>query len=213
MNNTDGWVTIGFKGDTKQLEKDIQTEERRLKQFEKESEKLTQQKAKLQIDLEDYEKQKQLIEETTKQNMMFASTEKGKKRIFAEENESMTSLNQKYSKQINQLNEIEDKLQRNAYQQGLINNNISEMNRELRQSKGLENIKNSMEGIIKKVKRWALAIFGVRSAYMFVRQAMSTLSESDEQLATNIEYIKWALATTIKPIIEWIVKAVYTVLS
>ena len=125
----------------------------------------------------------------------------------------MTSLNQKYSKQINQLNEIEDKLQRNAYQQGLINNNISEMNRELRQSKGLENIKNSMEGIIKKVKRWALAIFGVRSAYMFVRQAMSTLSESDEQLATNIEYIKWALATTIKPILEWIVKAVYTVLS
>lgn len=77
----------------------------------------------------------------------------------------------------------------------------------------LSGIGNSIEKITKKVKKWALAIFGVRSAYMFIRQAMSTLSQSDEQLATNIEYIKWALATMIKPIIEWIVKAVYTVLS
>jgi len=77
----------------------------------------------------------------------------------------------------------------------------------------LGNIGNSMNSIIKKVSRWALAIFGVRSAYMFVRQSMSTLSQYDEQLATDMEYMRWALATTIKPIIEWIIKAVYTLLG
>ena len=77
----------------------------------------------------------------------------------------------------------------------------------------LGNIGNSMEGVIKKVSRWALAVFGVRSAYLFVRQSMSTLSQYDEQMATDVEYIRWALAMTIKPVIEWIIKAVYTVLG
>ena len=77
----------------------------------------------------------------------------------------------------------------------------------------LGKIGNSMSGIIKKVTRWGLAIFGVRSAYMFVRQSMSTLSQYDEQMATDLEYIRWALATTIRPIIEWIIKAVYTLLG
>ena len=80
-------------------------------------------------------------------------------------------------------------------------------------SKTLGNIGNSMEKVIKKVGRWALAVFGVRSAYMFVRQSMSTLSQYDEQMATDLEYIRWALATTIKPVIEWIIKAVYTLLG
>ncbi len=80
-------------------------------------------------------------------------------------------------------------------------------------SKTLGNIGNSMEKVIKKVGRWALAIFGVRSAYMFIRQSMSTLSQYDEQMATDIEYIRWAIATTIKPVIEWIIKAVYTLLG
>ena len=37
-----------------------------------------------------------------------------------------------------------------------------------------------------------MAIFGVRSAYMAVRSAMSTLSQYDEQMATNVEYIRLA---------------------
>ena len=77
----------------------------------------------------------------------------------------------------------------------------------------LNNIGNSMSGIIKKVAKWGLAIFGVRSAYLAIRQAMSTLSQYDENMKANIDYIRFALATVLKPIIEWIINAVYKVLS
>lgn len=73
-------------------------------------------------------------------------------------------------------------------------------------------IGKSVDGVVKKVGKWALAVFGVRSAYNFVRQAISTLSGSNEQIATDIEYIRFALASTLQPIIEWLIQAVYKLL-
>lgn len=74
------------------------------------------------------------------------------------------------------------------------------------------NIKNSIDGIgngitkiVKKVARWGVAIFGVRSAYMAVRSAMGTISENDEQLKADIDYIKDALAYTLEPVVRRIV--------
>lgn len=78
---------------------------------------------------------------------------------------------------------------------------------------GLQNVGKSMSSIISKVTKWGLAVFGVRSAYMFVRQAMSTLSQYDDQMATDLEYISWVIANTLKPVIEWIIEAVYKVLG
>ena len=69
----------------------------------------------------------------------------------------------------------------------------------------IESINNSMGKTIKKVGRWALAIFGIRSAYMAVRSAMATISENDEQLKADIDYIKDALAYTLEPVVRRIV--------
>lgn len=77
----------------------------------------------------------------------------------------------------------------------------------------LSNIGNSMESIIKKVTRWGLAVFGIRSAYMFIRQSMSTLSQYDNQMAVNIEYIRYMLASVLKPVIETIINLVYKLLA
>jgi len=73
----------------------------------------------------------------------------------------------------------------------------------------LQNIGGSIEGLTKKVVRWGLAIFGIRSAFRFVRMAMSELSSRNEQLATDIEYIRFALASTLAPVIEKIVQLAY----
>ena len=62
-----------------------------------------------------------------------------------------------------------------------------------------------MDNIAKTVTRLALAVFGVRSVYSAIRGAMSTLSQYDEQMATNIEYIRFVLASALKPIIETII--------
>lgn len=77
----------------------------------------------------------------------------------------------------------------------------------------LKEVSNSMDKIIKKVGKWALAVFGVRSAYMFIRQAMSTLTQYDQQLATDVEFIKYALATTLEPVIKFIVNLAYKLLA
>ena len=61
----DGWVIVGTKLDSKQLEKDLKNAERRLQQYEREAERLTKSKAKAEIDLQPYEEQKRLIKEST----------------------------------------------------------------------------------------------------------------------------------------------------
>lgn len=78
---------------------------------------------------------------------------------------------------------------------------------------GLNNVNNGIQGVIKKVAKWGLAIFGVRSAYMAVRSAMSTISQYEDGMKNNIDYIKYALAYTLKPIVEWILNAVVKLLQ
>ena len=77
---------------------------------------------------------------------------------------------------------------------------------------GFENIQTSIENIgkstqkaIKNISKWALAVFGLRSAYMFVRNAINNIASNDEQLTADIDYIKNVLAYTIEPIIRTIV--------
>lgn len=76
----------------------------------------------------------------------------------------------------------------------------------------VENIGNGIEKAIKKVARWGLAIFGIRSAYLAVRQAMGTISQYDNQMKANVDYIRFVLANTLKPVIEWIINGVYKIL-
>lgn len=77
----------------------------------------------------------------------------------------------------------------------------------------LNSVGNSISKTINKVGRWALAVFGIRSAYLAVRSAMSTLSQYDEQMATNVEYIRYLLASTLKPIIETLIQLAYKLLT
>lgn len=85
---------------------------------------------------------------------------------------------------------------------------------------GLSNVKKSIEdsskgmtGLIQKVGKWALAVFAVESAYGFVRSAISTLSGYNEQLTTDIQYIQFAIASILEPVIERIVSWVFTLLQ
>lgn len=78
---------------------------------------------------------------------------------------------------------------------------------------GIDNVNKGLNKTVKKVAKWSLAIFGVRSAYMAVRSAMSTISQYEDGMKNNIDYIKYALAYTLKPIVEWILNAVVKLLQ
>lgn len=79
--------------------------------------------------------------------------------------------------------------------------------------KSIDNIGESTSNTIKKVGKWALAIFGVRSAYMFVRQSASTLAQYNEKIASDLEYIRFALASSLQPIIEGLIQLAYKLLT
>lgn len=70
----------------------------------------------------------------------------------------------------------------------------------------LDNISNGISKVIKKVARWGLAVFGIRSAYMMVRNAINTISQGDEQLKADIDYMKNAIAYTLEPVVRKIVE-------
>ena len=216
----DGWITIGTQLDTKQLEKQLKQQEKELKEYEKEAEKLTTTKAKLEVDLSKYYEQKKLIQEFTDKALEYAQTEKEVQRQLEIENENLKELDAQYSKELNAVTEINKKLQENAVNQQLMNTKIQQTNNELRRQEGYTSLKDIIKdigkessNILKKVTKWGLAIFSVRSVYSLIRSSMSTLSQYDEKMGKNIEYIRYALATAIKPLIEWIINAVYKILT
>ena len=79
--------------------------------------------------------------------------------------------------------------------------------------KNVDKVGNSVSKTISKVGKWALAVFGVRSAYMFVRQSASTLAQYNEQIATDLEYIQFALASMLQPVIEGLINLAYKLLT
>lgn len=243
MNETSGWIIIGSKLDNKQLEKDLKSVQTKLGQFEKENEKLATAKLKAEADLQPYQEEinalRKEIQEAEKLNMT------SKQRKFVEEEHAMMleNINSKYSKQIENYNTINKKIEENAVKQGLVKNEIQEINSKLQQTYAYKNVKNkvneigdafknlasksslkniskkidsigkSVSGITKKVLKWGLALFGIRAAYGFIRQAASTVMEYNEGLSNQIKFMRTVIATALEPIIKTVISLVYTLLS
>ena len=70
-----------------------------------------------------------------------------------------------------------------------------------------------LDGTIKKIGKWTLALFGVRSAYMFVRQAASTLSNTNEKIGADIQYMRWALAQMLEKVVIRVIQWAYKLLQ
>lgn len=77
----------------------------------------------------------------------------------------------------------------------------------------MDKISESTGNTIKKIGKWALAIFSVRTAYGAIRNAMSTLSQYNEKMATQLNSIKLIFATALEPIITRIISLVNTLLN
>lgn len=110
-------------------------------------------------------------------------------------------LEAKYSRLIKQL----DKLQRKQ-----ADFNKADLNKI---QNSIEDISNSVSKTIGKVGKWALAIFGVRSAYNFLRQSASTLAQYNDQIAKDFEYMRFAVASMLQPAIEGMIQLAYKLLT
>ena len=64
---------------------------------------------------------------------------------------------------------------------------------------------NGIQKVTRRIGKMALAVFGIRSAFMFVRNAINTIASDDEQLKADIDYMKSAIAYTLEPVVRGIV--------
>ena len=80
-------------------------------------------------------------------------------------------------------------------------------------TKSIDNIGGSVSKVIKKMGKWALAVFSVRSAYSLISRSVSTLSQYNDQIKTDIEYIGFSIATALQPVVEYLIKLVYELLG
>lgn len=250
----DGQIVIGTKLDTKELEKQLKEQERELQRYEKEAEKLTDTKAKLEVDVSQFKKGQQearnevkkleyqleqakeklkeiqnidnvhltmpeytaMMQEETNVNWQIAQLEEQLKNV----DRSYENIPPKIQRQIDNLDSVNKELEQNARNQELVRGEIAKTNQELNKANGISDIGKmldttgkKMSATIKKVSKWALAILGIRSVYLGIRQAMGIITQYDKQLSTDIEYMKYALAMSLKPVIEWIIKAFYKILT
>ena len=189
----DGEVSLKVSLDTKSFEKQIKRTELELKKMEKQYEFLTK------INEKRANSQEKTFSLTAKEYEMahklgLTMDDIGSKNTY-------TKLEQSIEKSRNKLIDLNKK-------QDELNNkdNSNAIN-------SLKNIGSETENIIKKVAKWGLAIFSVRSAYNFVRQSVSTLSQYNEKIGTDIQYIRFALASSLQPLIEGIIKLVYKLLA
>lgn len=138
-------------------------------------------------------------------------------------NKEFDKYNEKVNKATDNLTKIEGKYEQQKTKVQETKNELEKVNRLLEQNKSnslLDGIKgklnetgNSLENIIHKVTRWGLALFGIRSAYSFITSAVGTLSQYNQQLATDVSYMRFALASVLQPIIEGLINLAYKLLT
>ena len=139
---------------------------------------------------------------------------------------SLEQLGTQFDKALSKQDAIEQKVAQTKYRYDEINAKVSEYKQKIENVKiekqvadveklksGFNNVGSSIQGAVKHVARLALGIFGIRSAFMFLRQASSNLAGYDKQYAANIEYIRYALTQMIAPVLQWIVRLAATLLG
>lgn len=231
----DGEITIGTRLDTDKFD-------RQVTQLEKKIQKEENKKIKLQADIGSLEEGFEIARKKTdeladayqrlEQLQKAISSGKATPEQFTMAQDiqntygNMTQLETSFLRALNKQDEIELKARDTRARYEEINQKVAEYKQKIesinlqKQVSDVDKLKasfnsvgSSIQNSIKSVARLALGVFGVRSAFMLLRQASSTLAGYDKQYAANIEYIRYALTQAIAPVLRWIVQMAATLLG
>ena len=231
----DGEITIGTKLDTDKFDRQISDLEKKMK---KEEDKKIIIDAKLGSQQEELDKARQKTDaladayQRLKEVQDRLATGQATPKEFATFQDlqntygSLEKLGTEFDRALTKQNAIEQKVAQTKYRYDEINAKVSEYKQKIENVKiqkqvadveklksGFNSVGSSIQSTVKHVARLALGIFGIRSAFMFLRRASSDLASYDQQYATNLEYIRYALTQMIAPVLQWIVKLAATLLG
>lgn len=219
-------IVVKTVADNKQLEKDLNESKRMLERYDKEAKKLTNQKLKITSSDEYKEYRSRLNSLAEDYNATMNSFKKQK--ILTPDLESKTNtrfqgylndLNNEYSKLIQNLTNVDTKLNENKKTRDSLNKSIDntinkiEQLRQQQLQDDVNKINNNIGKItdnigkmgskgVSSIKRIALSLFGVQSALTVVRRASSTYLSQHEGTARKMQSIWIALGNIIGPVLE-----------
>ena len=231
----DGYITIETKLSTDKFDKQIINLEKKIKDEENKSELKLKAKLQAEDELKrhkqaifeiekEYEKTSQQVEHLqsimSKQSQGISLTPQeftdlqGSEKVIANNEKIGETLDRMYAKEV-KLNNAVDRTTL-AYKQ--IQGNVQGYKSKIESIKlqkhqaqvnnikdGFDKMNKSVGNSIKHIGRLALGIISVASAYRLMSAASSTLAQYDEQYGANLEYIRYALAQSIAPILRYLV--------
>lgn len=231
----DGEITIGTSLSTDKFDRQVAQLE---KKMQKEEEKKIVLQAKIEVQEQEFEIARQKTDELADAYQRLDQLQKtiasGKATpeqfTMAQELQrtygSLDQLEISFLKALNKQDAINEKAyeMRTKYQE--INDKVAEYKQKIESIKlqqqvsevnrlkdGFYGVGSSIQNAIGQAGRLVLGIFSIRSAYMGVRQAISTLSQYNSTLANQITAIKLALVSAIEPVINFIVGVVSKVVG
>ena len=230
----DGWITIGTELVTDKFDKQIVGLEKKIENEEKKKINIEAQMSTQVQELEEERKKASELGDVYQRINELQDLRNQKKATYGQLTE-LIGLQQQYGtlekigasldKSVSKQDNIQAKVDRLRQQYDSINDKVAEYGRKISEikiqkhnadiqgmAKSFDNVGKSVQKSIGKVGKLALGIFGLRSAFIAVRQASSQLANYDKQYAANIEYIRYALTQLIAPVLRWIVSLAYQVL-
>lgn len=221
MDNYSGVVTIGTKMDTKDIERELKNLSKELESYDKEAQKLLEQKAKFDVDVESYEKLQAKLEETKYEieelRKLYHETGEPIDLINLQEAESYARNIEEqlklqldsYGKSKTKIQEINNLLAKNQLEQEGIKNNYQEVLGLLDQTQKKESARErrgaffqDMEQTAHGFTKMGLALLGYRGIYGALTKATHSYLAANKETKEKMDYIWTALGNVIGPIIE-----------
>lgn len=230
MTDVAGWLVLGTKISDDNFDKQLSNLKKRAEKkqvdIEVQTDKIREAKKNVQDienELREYEKK---IEEVSAKAERFAELESrypnitddermeyaglAIQNIEKQEQEALETLQQKsaeYEKATSELEKQESILaKQNQDYEGIVKNIQELQNQRIKQQ--VEEVRGSVQGIVKTVAKWGLAVLSVSSAYMLMKRSITVLSQYNEKIASDIKAIQLSLASALEPIIRWIIDLV-----
>lgn len=232
----DGYLKIKTKIDNKDVDKGITELENKIKKLQEDNMNQSQKQDSLQEEINKYE---EMCNQADAYRQKLKDLEMQRKSLFTNGNlkssqlpqyestiaeieqskAAQTRLNSEIDKQAPKIDKVYSKLSQIKAKQEENNQKISEYKQKIEQI-NLNKVQNSLNTVGKNVQnqigklgKMAMAIIGIRTAWGAVRSVISMVSQYNSQVSADLEYMRYCIASMLVPVVQGLIKLLYTVLS
>lgn len=235
----DGYLKIRTKIDNSKIDKDIAELENKIKKLQEDNASSSNEQTGLENEIKQYEELCQKadeyhnkIKQLNNQKSNFKSQFSGgqipdaQTGTYFQINSQIASTKQKYTeitqeidKQASKIEKVYSKLDKVKAKQSENNAKISKFKDKIesikvdRMQNTIGNVGKNIQNSIGKIGKMAMAVIGLRTAWGAVGSAISMVSQYNSQISTDFEYMRYCIANMLAPVIQGLIRLLYTVLS